>query len=97
MPGLEGEGGDADGGGDEAGGPQSVDDVLAEVDAALQAAEEALEAGRSPSAQGWPSMGRASSGSVNGGVGGNGSPAAASSGSLQSALKPTRLHLSALR
>lgn len=72
--GLEGNGW---GGGGE---PQSVDEVLAEVDAALAAAEEALERGRSPSPPAWPSMGN------HGNSGSGASPPAISGGSDSPAL-----------
>jgi hypothetical protein len=53
LPGLDAADGEA-----AAAGPRSVDDVLADVDAALQAAEEAMERGRSPSTPGWAATAR---------------------------------------
>ena len=72
LPGLDAGGGGADGEA-AAAGPQSVDEVLADVDAALQAAEEAMERGRSPSPPGWAATAAAGGSFSSGG----GSPLAA--------------------
>jgi hypothetical protein len=72
LVGGGGGGGDADvaaNAGPAASAAKTADEVLAEVDAALAAAEEAMERGRNPSLAAWHSVAGASSGSTSVGHG----------------------------
>ena len=73
VVGSGGEGGTMEGAADAAPTAKSADDVLAEVDAALAAAEDAIERGRRPSPAAWYSVAGDSSGSASGRNGGGGS------------------------
>lgn len=94
LPGMDGE--------QEEGGDTSaptVDDVLAEVDAALEAAEAAAAKGRTPSPPAWPSPSLRLSGSSLAAANQRSPSPSASAGSVSQPARPAAraTHLSSLR